>query len=56
MVSLSEFNEHFLWIDSLRCFVHLLKVFDHQFRQDVSICFKAIGMTAAGDNGTINST
>lgn len=27
MVSLSAFNEHFLWIDSLHCFVHLLNSF-----------------------------
>lgn len=32
MVSLSAFNEHFLWINSLHCFVHLLVIFDHQFR------------------------
>ena len=32
MVSMSAFNEHFLWIDSLHCFIHLLTIFDHQFR------------------------
>lgn len=32
MVSLSAFNEHFLWIVSLHCFIHLLTIFDHQFR------------------------
>lgn len=32
MISLSAVNEHFLWINSLHCFVHLRTIFDHPFR------------------------